>query len=228
MKRRLGFSIVVVFVAACGGSKPVALSPKIAHTTPPQGFAQVTSMCAKITSCARPYDAPEFRDPSACVDHLLLRGTEDPKTACLAKSKSCKDVSQCVHGDADAVAGAFCSSHPGVLSACDGRHFVTCADPAEDSTVVDCGKLGGTCSENRLEGGLVVRGCTSQTLCPAGAPETRCDGERALIACRDGLVDRAICKPGNRCTAHHDPDGESAACAPASAGRCTGEGSGEC
>ena len=186
-------------------------------------------MCAKITSCARPYDAPEFREPSACVDQLLLRSEGDPKTACLAKAKSCKDVSQCVHGDADAVAGSFCAAHPGVLGACDGTRFVTCADPAEDSTVVDCAKVGGTCAENRLEGGLVVRGCVSATACPPGAPETRCDGDRAVIACRDGLVDKTTCKPGNRCVAHRDPDGDNvAACAPSDEGRCSAEGSGEC
>lgn len=223
-------SIFVVFVAACGGSeKPIVVPPKPARLAPPPGFAQITNMCAKITSCARPYDAPEFRDPSACVDHLLLRGSADPKTACFAKAKSCKDISQCVHGDTDAGAGAFCGSHPGVLSACDGARFVTCADPAEDSSVVDCAKLGGTCSENRLEGGLVVRGCVSPGMCPAGAPETRCDGERAVIACRDGLVDKTACKPGTRCMAHHDPDGDSVAmCAPTDEGRCDAEGSGEC
>ena len=99
-------------------------------------------MCARITSCARPYDPPSVRDPSECVDRLLLHGSEDDSTRCLARAKTCKEISQCLHGDADAVGATYCNAHPGVLSACDGSHFITCTDPLDESTVVDCAKIG--------------------------------------------------------------------------------------
>ncbi|HEX7664484.1 MAG TPA: hypothetical protein VF407_08240 [Polyangiaceae bacterium] len=226
---------VVGFVSAfaavaCGGSEPTASSPKKATAaTLPAGFAQITKMCALVTSCAHPYDPPQLRDPSACSDELLLRAGENPATACLTKAKSCVDVERCIHGDADASAATYCAAHPNVMSACDGTRFVTCIDPAEDSTVVDCATLGGTCSESKLEGGLLVRGCVSPSLCPAGAAETRCEGDKAIIGCRDGIAERTACKPGERCGMHRDPDGDQvAACVLPSETRCMGEGKAEC
>jgi len=186
-------------------------------------------MCARITSCARPYDPPSVRDPSECVDRLLLHGSEDDSTRCLARAKTCKEISQCLHGDADAVGATYCNAHPGVLSACDGSHFITCTDPLDESTVVDCAKIGAGCAENRLEGGLLVRGCTSPTMCPAGSPETRCVSDREVVSCRDGIVDRTSCTANERCIAHHDPEGEQmAACAPLNEKKCDDVGAGEC
>ncbi len=229
-RRLAAIALLVIGTVACGGSVLTPASPKksTAPTLPP-GFAQVTKMCALLTSCARPYDPPQLRDPSACTDELLLRGTENAATGCLAKARSCREVERCIGGDADAVAAAYCAAHPGVLSACDGARFVTCVDPIEDSTVVDCSKLGGTCGENRIEGGLVVRGCESASLCPAGAPEMRCDGDRAVVACRDGIVDRTVCKASERCGIHRDPNGDQvAACLLSSETRCVAEGLAEC
>lgn len=229
MRSALGTAAFVLACVACGGADAnLPLPPPAPHLSPPPGFAQLAPLCARITACARPYDPDELREPSACVDHFLLRASDDPRTACLVKAKTCKDVSACIR-ETDAAAASFCAAHPGVLSACDGTRFVTCADPAEDSNVVDCSKLGGTCAENRLDGGLVVRGCVSASLCPASAPETRCDGDRAVVTCRDGMADRTTCKVGTHCSAHHDPDGDAVAtCVPSSEARCDTEGRAEC
>jgi len=147
----------------------------------------------------------------------------------LVRAQTCKEVSQCLHGDGDAVAGAFCNAHPGVLSACDGAHFITCADPSDESSVIDCAKLGANCAENKLEGGLVVRGCASPTLCFSGAPETRCVSDHEVVSCRDGIVDKMTCAAGERCVAHHDPEGDQvASCAAVNEKRCSDIGAAAC
>ncbi len=90
-------------------------------------------------------------------------------------------------------------------------------------------KIGANCAENKLEGGLVVRGCSSPTLCFPGAPETRCTGDREVVSCRDGIVDKMICGANERCVTHHDPEGEQvASCAEANEKRCTDVGEAAC
>ncbi len=230
MKVRSFFAVGFFVIAACGGSSaPPASAPHAAKKSSPAGLSQVESLCARIASCAKPYDPPVAREPSECVDHLLLHGSEDESTRCLVKAQTCKDVSQCLHGDGDSVAAIFCNAHPGALTACDGSHFITCADPIEESTVVDCAKLGANCAENKLEGGLVVRGCASPTLCPPGAPDTRCTTDHEVVSCRDGIVDKMNCAAGEHCISHHDPEGDQiAACAVANEKRCTDVGEAAC
>lgn len=219
----------IFLIGACGGSSaPPASAPHVAKKSAPAGLSQVEGLCARIASCAKPYDPAYVRDPTECVDHLLLHGSEDESTRCLVKAQTCKDVSQCLHGDSDAVAATFCNAHPGVLSACDGSHFITCIDPADESTVIDCAKFGANCAENKLEGGLVVRGCSSQTLCPVGAPESRCTSDHEVVSCRDGIVDKMNCATGEHCVMHRDGDEQVAACAVTNEKRCTDVGDSAC
>jgi hypothetical protein len=219
---------------ACNDAEtPPPATPKPASGPQwPRGFSQVTAKCAQIASCAKPGDPPRLADPSACVDHWLARGSEDPQAKCLLAATSCNDVDACKRGGSDANATAFCASHPGVLSACDGARVVTCAgDDGREAGLVDCAAVGATCSETRLAGGLIVRGCASAKLCPPGAPEARCEGaapSSAVITCHDGMVERVACGGGERCTQHDDEGEASATCAPATESRCNDVGGSRC
>jgi hypothetical protein len=84
---------------------------------------------------------------------------------------------------------------------------VSCSeDDGTESTSVDCAALGGACEERRAAGGLLVRACFSAKLCPPGAPDERCDGN-AVVACRDGAVERTACAGETRCAEHTEPGG---------------------
>jgi hypothetical protein len=127
---------------------------------------------------------------------------------CVDGAKGCDQVIACVHGAGDPHGVEFCARRPGVVSGCDGERLVSCGDDsAAESSVVDCAQLGATCRETKAVGGLVMRACFSPQKCPAGAPETRCEGN-AVLTCRDGAMDRAPCKPGTQCQERKDEGGE--------------------
>src|SRR5262249_24875241 len=89
-----------------------------------------------------------------------------------------------------------------------------------ESTSTDCASLGAHCAEQKVAGGLVVRGCYSSSQCPPGAPEARCDGPSRVVSCHEGAVDRAECSRGTRCEVHEHRDGELAAsCEPVETGQ---------
>ena len=227
----VALAVMAVVAAACGSSPPPppAKPPPPRGPLRPAGFDQVTAKCAQIASCAHPHDPLRVRDPSLCVDQwLTARDQPGTNALCLLKAKTCADVDACLHG-ADARAAQFCARSAGVLSACDENRLVTCAsDELRESTAVDCGALGATCTEARVAGGLVVRGCASPKLCPPDAPETRCDGA-AVVSCRDGMVERVPCEPGDTCEEHKDEGGESyALCHPRADRRCLDFGASRC
>jgi hypothetical protein len=212
-------SVVVVAIAACGGSEPPPKPPAPPQApTDPQWLGGVASACAKIASCTYAHDAPRLRDPGACVDwfagHFDAAANArdvDPLQRCVESAKGCEQVNACVHGAGDPRAVEFCSKRPGVVSGCDGDRLVSCGDDsAAESSVVDCAKLGATCRETKSTGGLVMRACVSPQKCPPGAPEARCDGN-AVLSCRDGAMDRVACKPGTQCEERKDESGESLA-----------------
>jgi hypothetical protein len=118
----------------------------------------------------------------------------------------------------------------GVVSGCDGDRLVSCGeDDAHPSTVVDCAAIGATCREVKSSGGLVLRACQAPQKCPAGAPESRCDGTGAVISCRDGGYERITCRSGTTCEEQRDESGETtASCEMAGHPRCDARGARRC
>lgn len=197
-------------------------------------LAQIASACARISACTRAHDVPRFREPGACVDWWLSEPDAarkaDPLRTCLAEATTCEKVSVCMQGGGDSRAAAFCSQRQGVVSGCDGDRLVSCGeDDAHPSSVIDCAKIGASCREVKSAGGLVVRACWSPQKCPAGAPESRCDGPGAVVSCRDGAFERVVCRPGTTCEEGKDEAGEIvAACELPGRRRCEARGARHC
>jgi len=202
----LGPAAVVVVIACHGGGS--ASSPGAAER-----LELAARTCAKVASCAHAHDPPRDRDPSTCVDAWVARATADadPFETCVAAAVGCEQVDACMRARGDAVATAYCRANPGARSGCQGNRLVTCTedDPTE-STSTDCAAFGATCGDSKQAGGLLTRACVSATLCPAGAPEVRCEGG-AIVGCHDGVVDREVCAGGSRCEEHRAQDGTSSA-----------------
>ncbi len=181
----------------------------------PEWLDDVAARCAKIASCSGAHDTPRLRDPAACIDWWVarVRTRTDPVQKCLAAAKGCGEIAACAHGGVgDPRAAAYCTAHPGVLTACDGNALVSCSgSELAESTRVDCGSVKGTCEERKAPGGLVTRGCFSSGLCPDKAPEERCDGPHAVVSCHDGLVERTSCPTGTQCAPHRETNGENGA-----------------
>lgn len=226
----LGVSLGIL--AACGGEEPPVKSPATSvGRKDPTTLRDIALTCAKVVSCTHAHDVPRLKDPSACVDGWVAgEGGGEPLQKCLAQATTCAQIDTCMHGAGDAKAAAFCAARPGVVSGCDGERFVSCGDDdAQQSTVTDCAALGATCRELRSAGGLVQRGCVSPQKCPAGAPEARCDGDGAVLACHDGVVERASCGGGTRCVEHKDESGDAtASCELAGRRRCGVLGARQC
>lgn len=218
--RVLGPATAVVAVASCHASSPAgpALSERI---------DRAARTCAKVASCAHPHDAPRDRDPSACVDAWVARAAADvnPFETCVAAAVGCEQVDACMRARGDAVATAYCRAHPGGRAGCDGNRLVECSedDPAESSST-DCAAFGATCGDAPQAGGLLTRACVSATLCPAGAPEVRCQGEHVILGCRDGAVDRTACLGNARCEEHSVGGTASAICEPPAHRHCDAVG----
>lgn len=228
---------------ACGGEETAAKAPVVADgAKDPASLAKIAQACARVSACTHAHDTARLRDPGKCVDWWLTqaggREGEASLAKCLDGAKTCDDVGACMHGGGDMRAAQFCASRPGAVSGCDGDRLVSCSsdDDAQESTVVDCAKVGATCREVK-SGGLVSWSCFSPQKCPAGAPEVRCDGEGAVLACHDGAIERVACTPGTRCHEHHDQNGEatasceltgSRACATLGARHCEGDRLVEC
>lgn len=164
-------------------------------------IARIGKVCARVASCADPHDATHLRNPTSCIDWWLVNTTVESDTiACLSKAASCQDVEACTHDPVDRGAIDWCVAHPGVLGTCDGTRLYSCSDDPAESSAIDCATLGGTCIEQRVAGGLVVRGCASQKLCPPNAPLARCEGN-AIVRCEDGIAERRECAKTTRCIA---------------------------
>jgi hypothetical protein len=210
----LGPAVIAVVVACRGGS---ASAPGVAER-----IDRAARTCARVASCAHAHDAPRDRDPSACVDAWVARAPSDvePFEACVeaagrgsSPSSFCDQVDACIRARGDAVATAYCRANPGLArTGCNGNRLVTCTedDPTESSST-DCAAFGATCGDSSQAGGLLTRACLSSTLCPPGAPDVRCEGDRAVVGCHDGAVDRTVCLPGARCEEHRGADGSSSA-----------------
>ena len=219
---------VLLAVVACANEAserpPVIIPPKGVET--PKWLADATARCAMAASCSHEHDPPRFSDPSTCVASFglrLARGEKDAVYQCLGGAKSCDAVGTCLHDGDDPRAVRYCVAHPGVLSACDGDYLMSCSgDDAGESVSVSCADMGARCSDTSVAGGLIVRACFSEKLCPRGMTGARCDGETTLVSCHDGAVEKAACGPGTRCVARTDVPGENAAaCEPTSGARCT-------
>ena len=186
----------------------------------------IARACVKLTSCAHSHDAPRDHDPAACVDWWLTSGLargDEAFASCVANARSCAAVDGCARErGGDAVAAEYCRDHAGEQTACVGTRRIVCSDDDPyESTSVDCAAMNATCGEVHVAGGLVVRGCASAALCPPGAPDVRCDGEGAIVTCRDGAVERTACAPGVRCKAAENDDGSRTA-------MCEGPGHAHC
>jgi hypothetical protein len=208
----LGAAAVAVVIACHGGgtapSVPEALDP----------LERAARACARIASCAHSHDAPRDRDPGACVDAWLTRSADEVGRleACLDTAIGCAKVDACARSRDDQAATAYCRAHPSTRTACDGNRLVTCSedDPGE-STSADCAAFGATCGDSKQAGGLLARACLSSNLCPAGAPETRCDGPSAILSCHEGAAVRTACGLPARCQEQRAADGSvSALCEP--------------
>jgi hypothetical protein len=227
----------LVLLAACGRHEPppVTPSPPPARKDP-SSLHQVSEACVRIASCTHSHDAPRLRDPSACVDWWVAQAGAsgpdhpDPLQKCFTQATTCEQISTCLHGGGDARAAAFCAQRPGVVSGCEGDRLVSCGDDdAQESTVTDCAALGAACREMKAAGGLVIRACFAPAKCPPGAPEARCDGDGAVVSCRDGAIERATCRPGTRCEDRRDDSGEAtASCQLPGRRRCDALGARHC
>lgn len=219
--RVLGPATAVVVSIACRGGAP-ATAPELSVR-----LDRAARTCAKVASCAHPHDPPRERDPTACVDAWVARAAAEvgPFETCVAAAAGCEQVDVCLRARGDAVATAYCRAHPGARSGCDGNRLVSCSedDPSE-SSATDCAGFGAACGDSQA-GGLLTRACLSPTLCPAGAPEVRCEGEHVIVGCRDGAVDRTACLGSAKCQEHRGPDGApSAICEPPAHRHCDAVG----
>lgn len=217
----LGPAAFVVAVACHGGEPPAA--PAAANR-----LDRAARACAMIASCAHPHDPPRDREPGACVDAWLARPPADvvPLETCLTAAVGCAQVDGCARGRRDDVATAYCRAHAGARAGCEGNHLVTCSedDPAE-STSTDCAAFGATCGDAKQSGGLVARACVSPALCPAGAPEVRCEGGSAFVSCHEGAVQRTACAAPAVCEERRGADGAvTAVCEPPKHRHCDAVG----
>lgn len=200
---------ILLFAVACGGEERDAQTPVVAAARKdPAWLETAADTCEKVASCT------SSKDVSACVSSWLSQ--PEALRRCIGQAKSCVDVDLCRSGAGDARAAAFCMK-PGMLAGCDGDRLISCSE--SEATVTDCGSLGAKCSEQRLSG-IVVRACFSPEKCPAGAPEARCDGEGAVISCRDGAIDRIACGSGTKCRERTDENGEPSASCVLATGTC--------
>jgi hypothetical protein len=217
-------AVGVVLAVACQNAATNEASGPPSAAAVAARLDRIAEACAKLGSCAHAHDPPRLRDESACVDWWLSHVTSDasPFAGCIAAARTCAAVDACARERGDAAATAFCRAHPGTPAGCDGARLVTCAedDPAE-STALDCASMGASCGEVSQSDGLIARACVSSSLCPAGAPEARCDGAGAIVSCHEGAVERTFCAPGSRCQEQKAPDGTSAAlCEPPAHRHC--------
>jgi hypothetical protein len=222
-----------VLVVACRSSAPpTPLPPEDPDKAATARVERIAQACTKIASCAHSHDAPRERDPGACVDWWIdhVYGENNDFATCIARARSCAEVDHCARDRGDPQAVAFCKAHPDAQTGCDGTRLVTCGDDDPDeSTAIDCAKLGATCGEQHLAGGLVTRACLSPQLCPPGAPEARCDGKTAIISCHEGAVERSSCPAGVPCQEHKDSDGDqTATCEPPGHVHCEHVGERRC
>jgi hypothetical protein len=207
--------------------------PAPAPPADPPALSKMAQACVRVASCTRSSrmgtDA-RVRDPSACVDWWLSESDpKEPLRKCLADATTCDQVAVCMHGAGDTRAASFCSQKQGVVSGCDGDRLVSCGeDDAHETSVIDCAAMGASCREVKsrvppqaadprlpppgvsLSGGIVVRACWSPQKCPAGAPDSRCDGG-AVVSCRDGAFERIACRPGTTCEERPNEAGETTA-----------------
>lgn len=191
-----GAPALLALAIACGATPP----PPKAPSSPADRLAPIVRACARAAACADAHDPTHLRNPTSCVDWWLVNTrVEAAEIDCLLRARACGDVERCTHDPSDLGAETFCEAHPGALGVCDGARLYSCSDEPSESTAVDCAALGGACVEQHVAGGLVVRGCTSPKLCPKGAPARRCEGERAVVRCEDGLAERRECPAGTRC-----------------------------
>ncbi|HEY6460661.1 MAG TPA: hypothetical protein VIY73_10940 [Polyangiaceae bacterium] len=171
---------------------------------------QLARTCAKVASCAHAHDAAREHDPGACVDSWVGRAANEVEAfgGCVAGARDCEAVRACVRGGVDSRAAAYCGAHRDARTECDGNRLVTCSsDDPNESTAIDCASFGATCGDSKQSGGLLARACLSPSLCPPGSPEVRCEGDRAMIGCHDGAVERTACSPGARCEEHRGVEG---------------------
>jgi hypothetical protein len=174
-------------------------------------LAAVARQCARIASCAHSHDMPELRAPGACVDAWIEREVNDPLLDCLASASSCDAVGACLHEGSDPTSTAFCRTHPGVPSGCDGTRLVVCGDEPGESSTVDCAGLGATCAALTEAGGLSTHACVDPARCPPELTRVWCDGSSAVLSCHDGEIERTACPSGSVCEAHTERDGDHAA-----------------
>lgn len=146
----------------------------------------------------------------------------------MMRASTCEAAHAC-EGPGDRAAMAFCSAHPGQVTACDGNARIECGDDADEAERVDCGTVEGTCQIVKHAGGLTESACVSPKLCPGGSKEARCEGASVVLTCQDGAAERIVCKGGQRCVARKDDDDvERASCETAGAPRCSTPGARYC
>jgi hypothetical protein len=200
---------LVAVMVACRGTPDPAPAPGPQAVLDAR-LEKAARTCAGVASCAHPHDAARERDPGACVEALVTRApaAADAFEGCVAKTKGCSDVDACVRARGDAAAAQFCRDHAGKHAGCVGTRLVTCSedDPSE-ATSMDCAALAGTCAELPQPGGLLVYGCVSPSLCPAGASGSHCQGAGAVVSCHEGAAERTECAAPSRCTETKAADG---------------------
>jgi hypothetical protein len=215
-------SLAVLGLCSCpscqGGRAPLMPQPVVFDGEGvPKWLAETAEHCTRIASCSKPSWLPQLRSASLCVDDSLpARSESAARLLCMRSARDCAAVEACLGISSSQRVVQYCKAHPEALSICQGDLWVTCAEKPEDHLYVDCTKLSGHCSEARLAGGLLVRGCSSPSLCPAGVQEARCDTPRSLVNCHDGMAERTECPSGTRCEV--GPDGSS--CVAAAGPKC--------
>ncbi len=221
---------VALLAAACAPATPVAEVPPRRASPPlvaPPALEAPVRACLWLLACDEAA-ASDGSFLSRCVDEAASRGA-DGETECLSRARSCSDVLACVGREATDAARRLCDARPGGIVFCDDNRLVSC--DGERPRMTSCGELRGTCREQRIASGIVVRGCASPHLCGDAAATRRCDGISKLVSCQDGIAELARCPRGTRCTEAMSAPGEQGAscvpigtrpCAPGRA-RCVGD-----
>lgn len=224
--RRLPPALALV-AAAFACTPPEPPRPSVAD---PSWLGDAVRACALRASCAHGHESGDARDPARCVSAALVGRAAGASSVlgCMARASSCDAIHAC-EAAGDPSARAFCAAHPGQATGCDGNVRVECGDDANEAERTDCGTLGGTCRLIQHPGGLSENACVSEKLCPASAPESRCDGARAVLTCQDGAADRTVCPAGTTCRVRSETDGSSrASCEVDGAPRCSAPGARYC
>lgn len=226
--RPLGALAAALLLCGCA---PSTTPPATVAALGPGEMAALSAACVRASACARASDPPWVRSVAECLDTMVPRASGRLRAwqQCVGSATGCDAIARCSGSHGDSSAAAFCATHPGAQTACDGATLYSCADDElSASSARDCAALGGRCAQHHAPGGIVASACLSPQLCPTSAPRVRCEGG-SVVHCEDGAVEKTPCAAGTTCKVQRGVDGEPMAiCEGAHEARCERPGARFC